>query len=329
MRSAIILAAGKGTRMKSETPKVLHPIIDRPMMGYIVDSLKEAGADRIVAVVGYKAGEVKEAFPELEFAIQEPQLGSGHAAMQADMLEGEDGLTLVINGDGPCIQPETLKKLYEAGEGNSLTLLSSVLEDGAHYGRVVRDADGHVTGIVEAKDCTPEQRQIREINAGMYCFNTKDLFEGLKQLKPDNAQHEYYITDLAKIFAREGKSVDAIVVDDREETAGINDPSELASASAWLQQKICHRHMRNGVQICDPDRTVIGRDVVIGRDGLIEPDVMILGRSVIGDGARILAGSRLENAVVGKRACIDACRVYNVSVPDDTQAGPFAVLKNE
>lgn len=329
MRSAIILAAGKGTRMKSDTPKVLHTIIDRPMMGYIVDSLKKAGAQRILAVVGYKADEVKAAFPELEFAIQEPQLGSGHAAMQATALADEEGSTLVINGDGPCIQPETLKKLYEANEGKSLTLLSSVLEDGAHYGRVVRDKEGHVTGIVEAKDCTSEQKQIREVNAGMYCFNTRDLFEGLKKLTPNNAQHEYYITDLAKIFADEGKLVDAIVIEDRDETAGINDPAELASAASWIQKKICDRHMKNGVQICDPARTVIGPDAVIGRDVVIEPDTAILGHSVIGDGARILSQSRLDNAVVGKRACIDACRVYNVSVPDDEQAGPFAVLKND
>ncbi|WP_297567846.1 bifunctional N-acetylglucosamine-1-phosphate uridyltransferase/glucosamine-1-phosphate acetyltransferase [uncultured Faecalibaculum sp.] len=329
MRSAIILAAGKGTRMKSDSPKVLHPIIDRPMLGYIVDGLKEAGASRIVVVAGYRADEVRKAFPDLEFAIQEPQLGSGHAAMQATALAGETGLTLVINGDGPCIQPDTLKKLYEAAEGKSLTLLSSVLEDGAHYGRIVRDANGGVTAIVEAKDCTPAQREIREVNAGMYCFDTQDLFEGLKKLTPDNAQNEYYITDLVKIFAQEGKSVDAIVIDDPDETAGINDPVELAAAWSWLQQKICERHMKNGVQICDPARTVIGKDVVIGRDVLIEPDVTILGSSIIGDGARILAGTRLENAVIGKRACIDACRGYNVTVPDDAQAGPFAVLKNE
>lgn len=329
MRSAIILAAGKGTRMRSETPKVLHPIIDRPIMGYIVDALKEAGAERIIAVVGYRAEEVKEAYPELEFAIQEPQLGSGHAAMQCTVLEGTEGSTLVINGDGPCIRPETLKKLYEANEGKSLTLLSSVLEDGAHYGRIVRDRTGAVTGIVEAKDCTPEQKEIREINAGMYCFDTRDLFEGLKKLEPNNAQHEYYITDLAKIFAQEGKQVDAIVIEDRDETMGINDPAELADATRWIRDEINRRHMKAGVQICDPQRTVIGKDVVIGTDVIIEPDTELLGSTVIGDHAHILSGSRLVNARIGKRARIDAVRVYNESVPDDAQAGPFTVLGTE
>lgn len=228
MRNAIILAAGKGTRMKSEMNKVMHPIIDRPMLAYIVEALKATGVERIVVVVGYQAESIMDAFPDLEFAVQSPQLGSGHAVMQARQLEGEEGDTLIINGDGPCIQPETLERLFEANQDASLTLLSAVLEDGAHYGRIVRDEDGSVKAIVEAKDASPEEKEIREINAGMYCFKNKDLFEGLKQLTNDNAQHEYYLTDLASILSRQGKKVEAMVIEDRDEVMGINDCVELS-----------------------------------------------------------------------------------------------------
>ncbi len=300
MRNAIILAAGKGTRMKSETNKVMHPIIDRPMLAYIVEALKAIGTNRIVVVVGYQAESIKEAFPDLEFALQEQQLGSGHAVMQAMQLEGEDGETLIINGDGPCIQPETLEKLYEANKDSSLTLLSAILDDGAHYGRIVRDENGTVTGIVEAKDATLEQREIREINAGMYCFKNKDLFEGLKKLTNDNVQHEYYLTDLAHILAGEGKKVNAMIIEDRDEVMGINDCIELNKAYEWMTDHINTRWMKEGVQIVDPKRTVIGKDVKIGHDVIIEPGVSILGASEIGDHAHIMHNSVIIDSKIEK-----------------------------
>ena len=170
MRNAIVMAAGKGTRMKSFQSKVMHPIIDRPMLGYIIDALRAVQVERIVIVVGYQAQTIQEAFPDCEFALQEPQLGTGHAVMQCQQLKDATGDTLVINGDGPCIQPETLEKLFQANQDASLTLLTSILDDGAHYGRIIRDETGQVQAIVEAKDCTPEQLKVKEINAGMYCF---------------------------------------------------------------------------------------------------------------------------------------------------------------
>lgn len=300
MRNAIILAAGKGTRMKSETNKVMHPIIDRPMLAYIVEALKAIGTNRIVVVVGYQAESIKEAFPDLEFALQEQQLGSGHAVMQAMQLEEEDGETLIINGDGPCIQPETLEKLYEANKDSSLTLLSAILDDGAHYGRIVRDENGNVTGIVEAKDAALEQREIREINAGMYCFKNKDLFEGLKKLTNDNVQHEYYLTDLAHILAGEGKKVNAMIIEDRDEVMGINDCIELNKAYEWMTDHINTRWMKEGVQIVDPKRTVIGKDVKIGHDVIIEPGVSILGASEIGDHAHIMHNSVIIDSKIEK-----------------------------
>ena len=160
MRNAIVLAAGKGTRMKSDRSKVMHTIIDRSMLAYIIDALRAVSVERIVVIVGYQAESIKEAFPDVEFALQQPQLGTGHAVMQATQLKDEDGDTLIINGDGPCIQPETLEKLFQTNQDASLTLLTSVLDDGAHYGRIVRDENSHVQAIVEAKDCTEEQKQI-------------------------------------------------------------------------------------------------------------------------------------------------------------------------
>ncbi len=238
MRNAIILAAGKGTRMKSELNKVMHPIIDRPMLAYIIEALKAIHVERIIVVVGYQAESIMEAFPDVEFAIQAEQLGSGHAVMQATMLEGEEGETLIINGDGPCIQPETLEKLYDMNKEASLTLLTSILEDGAHYGRIVRNEEGNVSMIVEAKDCTPSQKEIREINAGMYCFKNKDLFEALKLLNNDNVQHEYYLTDLASILSKQGKKVQGLVIEDRDEVMGINDCLELYEAYQWMKDHI-------------------------------------------------------------------------------------------
>lgn len=298
MRNAIVLAAGKGTRMKSNKSKVMHSIIDRPMLAYIIEALREVHVERIVVVVGYQADSIKEAFPDVEFALQEPQLGSGHAVMQATQLKDEEGDTIVINGDGPCIQPETLEKLFETNKDASLTLLTSVLEDGAHYGRIIRDENGAVTGIVEAKDCSEKQKKICEINAGMYCFKNKDLFDNLNKLTTNNAQHEYYITDLVQILADQGKLVKGYVVEDRDEVMGINDCVELHKAYEWMRNRINLNWMREGVQIVDPLRTVIGKDVKIGKDVIIHPNVELLGSTVVEDNVEILPNSYLKDAHV-------------------------------
>lgn len=304
MRNAIVLAAGKGTRMKSNKSKVMHSIIDRPMLAYIIEALREVHVERIVVVVGYQADSIKKAFPDVEFALQEPQLGSGHAVMQATQLKDEEGDTIVVNGDGPCIQPETLEKLFETNKDASLTLLTSVLEDGAHYGRIIRDDNGAVTGIVEAKDCSEEQKKICEINTGMYCFKNKDLFENLSKLTTNNAQHEYYITDLVQILASQDKLVKGYVVEDRDEVMGINDCVELHKAYEWMRNRINLYWMREGVQIVDPLRTVIGKDVKIGKDVIIHPNVEIIGNSVIEDNVEILPNSYLKDAHVESDQCI-------------------------
>ena len=208
MKSAIILAAGKGTRMHSDNPKVMHMVCQKPMIAHIIDHLKEAGAERIVSVVGYGHEIVEAAMKDrCEFALQEPQLGSGHAAMMAKQLEHESGQTLVVNGDCPCIRPETYQKLYEALNTCDMAVLTVTLPEGGSYGRIVRGDQGCIRAIVEAKDCSPAQLGIREINTGIYAFRTELLFENLKALKNENAQHEYYITDLVQIFADKGLNV--------------------------------------------------------------------------------------------------------------------------
>lgn len=297
-KNAIVLAAGKGTRMKSELSKLLHPIIDRPMLAYTLEAIDQAGVNRVVIIDGYQAEQVEKAFPGREFALQEPQLGTGHAVMQAQSLKDEKGYTLVINGDGPCIQPETLNFLFDQAQGSALTLMSCIFDEGAHYGRILRDENGEFLAIREAKDCTEEEKKVNEINAGVYCFNNEDLFKSLQELTSSNAQNEYYLTDLVEILKGKGKKVKAIPIEDPDELQGINDPIELYAAYSWVKDRINQNWMKKGVQIVDPARAVIGKDVVIGHDVIIHPNTELLGSTVVGDYAEILPGSYLKNADV-------------------------------
>ncbi|MBQ0065703.1 MAG: NTP transferase domain-containing protein [Firmicutes bacterium] len=329
MRNAIVLAAGKGTRMKSEKSKCMHSIIDRPMLAYITDALKAVGVQRIVLIVGYQKEAIQEYFSDLEFAIQEPQLGTGHAVMQAAQLKDEDGDTVIINGDGPCIQSETIEKLFEMNKDASCTLLTSVLEDGKHYGRIVRNEEGNVTGIVEAKDCTPEQLKICEINAGMYCFKNRDLFDNLDKLETNNAQKEYYLTDMVKILSSQGKKVNGLVIEDRDEVMGINDCVELNVAYTWMRDRINLNHTKNGVQIVDPNRTVIGKDVVIGHDVIIYPNTEILGNTVIGNHVEILGGTYIKDSTIQEGAVVDFSKVVNSTVEANSTIGPMSYVLND
>lgn len=299
MNYAVIMAAGKGTRMKSETPKVLHEVLGIPMVEMIVSTCKDAGADKVISIVGYGKDEVKKALgDQCEFAIQEPQLGTGHAVMCCSQLEGLKGKTLVVNGDCPCIQSETLQKLYEEVEDCDMCVLTVKLDDAKSYGRVVRNKDGYVERIVEFKDCNEEEKRIKEINTGIYCFNNEKLFEGLKKVTNDNAQKEYYITDLVEIFNKEHLKVKAVVTENKEEVQGVNDPYELSKANAYLRDKINKKHMLNGVTMVDPNTVYLGKDVTFGSDVVIHPNVSIYGKSHIGNNVTIYPNQYMENVTV-------------------------------
>ena len=329
MKSAIVLAAGKGTRMKSSLSKVMHPVCNKPMIGHIVTALEAAGVERIVVVVGHGADSVKEYLKDrVEYALQEPQLGTGHAVMMADMLKDETGDTIVLCGDGPCIQKETILKVFEANVDHSATVVTSILEDGARYGRIVRNEKGLVEKIVEAKDASAEQLEIKEINTGIFCFKNQLMFEGLKEIKNENAQNEYYLTDLLEIFNGHGYSVNAMVLADKDEAMGVNDRVDLSKANAWMKRHINHKHMLNGVTLIDPNNTYIDADVEIGEDTTIYPNVTLQGTTKIGKNVTILPGSFLVNAIIEDDVVIDSSRITDSKVGTRTSIGPMSHLRN-
>lgn len=299
MKNAIIMAGGKGTRMKSVTPKVLHKVLEEPLVGCVIDSLKEAGAERIVTIVGYRHEEVEKAMAgRCEFALQEPQLGTGHAVMQAHQLENEEGITVVASGDCPCVRSETYKKMYDLLGDADMAVLTAVPEDNGAYGRVIRRKDGTVEKIVEFKDCNEEEKKVREINTGIYAFKTQSLFRGLKEVRNDNAQHEYYLTDLVEILQNMGRKVIAIQCDDWREVEGINDNVALAETGAYLQSRINTHWMQEGVTIIDPRTTYIGKDVRIGKEVILHPNTYLYGHTVIEDDVEIFPGSYLVDETI-------------------------------
>lgn len=299
MRYAIIMAAGKGTRMHSTLPKVMHKVCDKPMIEHLVDTLSHADVQRVVSIVGY-GHEVIEDYMKgkCEFALQMPQLGTGHAVMQAKQLEGLKGKTLVVNGDCPCIKKETFEEMFDALDDAKMVVLCAKLDDPKAYGRVVTDENGMIEKIVEFKDCNEEQKKIKYINTGIYAFDNEVLFENLKELKNDNNQQEYYITDLVEIIRNKHHRVKAIVASDNDEVQGINDKVELAKANEYLQKEINTKWMKQGVNIVDPKCTYISSDVTIGSDVVIYPNVMISGHSKIGNNVVIKANSIIENSVI-------------------------------
>ena len=301
MKNAIIMAGGKGTRMKSELPKVLHKVLNEPMVGLEIRALKAAGAERIVTIVGYRHEEVEKVLAgQCECAVQEPQLGTGHAVMQAKQLENEKGITIVANGDCPLISTETYQKMYECLGDADMAVLTAIPDDRRAYGRVIRKADGTVEKIVEFKDATEQEKAVKEINTGIYAFKNEALFAGLKLLKNDNAQHEYYLPGLVEIFLAQGKKVIAIPTENWRECEGVDDNVALAEAAQYLKQKINHAWMVEGVTIIDPESTYIGPDVTFGHDIIIHPNTYLYGKTVVEDGAEVLPGFYCEDTVIHK-----------------------------
>ena len=285
--AAIILAAGKGTRMKSKLPKVLHKLSGRPMLEHVIDAADEAGADDKIVIVGFGSEKVTDFVGgRARVAIQKEQLGTGHAVLQAeDLLAGQSGTALILCGDTPLLEGAELKKFYETHlqSGAGVSVLTADAPDPFGYGRILRDTAGRVTGIVEEKDATPEQRQIHEINTGIYCVEMPLLFDLLKHLSNQNAQHEYYLTDILSECLSRGRAVAGIKTKDFDMVMGVNSRRHLAAAQHIMNERILGRLMDEGVTIVDPASTFIEKGVRIGRDTIIQPFTMLEGDTVIGD----------------------------------------------
>ena len=329
MKSAIVLAAGKGTRMKSSKNKVMHEVLGKPMIGHVVDRLSSIDVDEVVMVVGHQASSIQDYLKDrVIYAMQEPQQGTGHAVMQATALEGKSGDTLILYGDCPLISVETMKTMFEHNQGKALTVLTAVLEDPAQYGRIVRDEQGNILKIVEYKDANDEERKIKEINTGIYCVSNELLFKHLADLTNDNVQKEYYLTDLVEIFAKHRYDVQGLVVEDINEVMGVNDRFDLLKASNWLQNKINTRLMQEGVTFIDPKATYVDEDVVIGEDTILYPNVYITSGSVLGKRNEILPNTMIHNSQIGDDNVIDSSRIMDSRIDNDVTVGPFAHLRN-
>lgn len=306
---AIVLAAGKGTRMKSDKPKVVHEVLYKPMINHVVDELKKLGVDETIVIVGHKADEVKALLnDDVKTVYQKEQLGTGHAVLMAkDVLGDKEGMTLVLNGDAPLIRVETLKGMIEAHQQahNMATVMSADCDPSTHYGRIVKE-NGQVKGIVEFKDLQPDQMDITEMNTGEYCFDNQALFEALSKVSNENAQNEYYLTDVIGIMNDEGKKVDAYKIEDFNEVGGVNDRVALEESTKMLQKRINKQWLTAGVSIIDASTTYIGRDVVIGADCVIEPGCIIRGHSTIGKNCHIGPYCVLDDVTLEDNTVVEA-----------------------
>ncbi|PLT32646.1 bifunctional UDP-N-acetylglucosamine diphosphorylase/glucosamine-1-phosphate N-acetyltransferase GlmU [Bacillus sp. V5-8f] len=330
-RYAIILAAGQGTRMKSKLYKVLHPVCGKPMVQHVVDQVGELNIEQIVTIIGHGAELVKEQLGDAcQYALQEQQLGTAHAVMQAgSQLSGKDGTTLVICGDTPLIKAETMSALIKQHEElkAKATVLTATTDNPTGYGRVIRNKEGHVEKIIEHKDATEEEREIKEINTGTYCFDNKALFEVLKNVSNENAQGEYYLPDVIEILKKQGETVTAYMTGDFEETLGVNDRVALAQAERILKRRINEYHMRNGVSIIDPDNTYIETDVMIGQDTVIYPGTMIMGSSRIGEDCMIGPHSEIKDCEIGNNTVIRQSVAHDSQIGSNVNIGPFAHIR--
>lgn len=330
-RYAIILAAGKGTRMKSKLYKVLHPVCGKPMVEHIMNRVTETAPNEIITIVGHGAELVKKQLGDRsEYALQAEQLGTGHAVLQAEpFLKGKKGTTLVISGDTPLLTSETLNNLFEYHQGKnaSATILTAKADDPTGYGRIVRDHVGIVEKIVEQKDATLEEARIQEINTGTYCFDNELLFDALSQLDTDNAQGEYYLTDIIEILKKAGKNVAAYLTEDFDESLGVNDRVALSKANELMRARINHQHMLNGVSFIDPKATYIDDGVVIGAETVIEPGVYLKGKTVIGENCLITANSQITDSIIEDDVTVKTSVVEESLLRKGSDVGPYAHLR--
>lgn len=328
---AVVLAAGQGKRMKSKLYKVLHPVCGKPMVGHVLEAVKGASCSRTVVVVGHGAEAVKGYLgDEAEYALQEQQLGTGHAVRQAEPLLGdEEGTTIVICGDTPLVTAKTLRAMLELHQasGAAATVLTAALEDPTGYGRVIRGEAGGVERIVEQKDCSPEEAAVKEINTGTYLFDNRKLFAALGKVNSNNAQGEFYLTDVIGIFRKGGEVVEGLCLSDNAEAVGVNDRIALSEAERLMRQRIVRGHQAGGVTVIDPAATYIEADVQIGSDTVIYPGTVLRGKTVIGEDCVIGPQADIEDAVIGSGVTVRYSVINDSVVGDESAIGPYANLR--
>lgn len=328
---AIILAAGKGTRMKSDLPKVLHQVAGLTMLEHVKRAVDTMNPAKTVTVVGHKAELVQKVLEgQSEFVLQSEQLGTGHAVMMAESSLAElEGQTLVIAGDTPLIRGESLKNLlhYHKSHKNVATILTAEADDPFGYGRIIRNQNAEVIKIVEQKDASDYEQQVKEINTGTYVFDNKRLFEALKEINTNNAQGEYYLTDVISIFKEADEKVGAYKLADFDESLGVNDRVALAKAEKVMRRRINHAHMVNGVTLTNPASTYIDSDVIIAPDVVIEANVTLKGQTKIETGAVLTNGTYIVDSVIGENTVITHSMIEASRIEKNVTVGPYAHLR--
>ncbi len=335
MEMAIILAAGEGSRMRSKKSKVLHKLCGKTILSYVVDESKAANLEKNIVVVGHSGEEVREHFKDEPIIFKSQPIGedfpygTGYAVMQA-LDEIEDNSTVVIlYGDTPLIQSTTIESLISYHKKNKFkgTVLTAKLSDLEGYGRIVRDEGGHISKIVEDRDASPSEKLIDEVNSGIYCFDGRLLKDALSKITADNAQNEYYITDVIEILKRDGHKVGAYLIEDSVEINGINSRVQMAFCEEVLRSRINEYHMENGVTLIHPSNTYIEAGVKIGRDTIIHPGVSLEGETEIGEDCIIRSGTRIESSKIMNSVNIDSSLIEKSFVDDGTKIGPNAHLR--
>jgi bifunctional UDP-N-acetylglucosamine pyrophosphorylase/glucosamine-1-phosphate N-acetyltransferase len=331
---SIILAAGKGTRMKSDLVKVLHPLLGVPMLSYPVElSLKDIKVEKTILVVGHQADKIKEKFkdPRIHFVLQEEQLGTGHAVLQAlPFLQSFNGTVLILCGDVPLVKMETLRSFIDTFWRNesNLSVLTAVVENPSGYGRIIRGPTGWLERIVEEKDGSDDEKLIREINTGIFCIKAPFLIDGLKEIGQENAQGEYYLTDLVEIGRKRGVRCSAHMVADPTEVMGINTRADLAVANEVLRQEKVMDLMLSGVTIIDPKTAYADKTVEIGKDTIVHPNCVLQGKTKIGERCVIESNARIVDSLIGNEVLVRSNSVITESKIDDgASIGPFAHLR--
>jgi len=329
--SVVVLAAGEGKRMKSKTPKVLHKLAGVPIIEHIIDTMDDMKCDKKVLVVGFKADEIKSALThrEVTFALQEDQLGTGHAVMMAEDQLPDSGHVLILLGDVPLIKPSTLKEFIEFHMVNkcSGTVLTTDMVDPTGYGRVVTQSNGEVIKIVEHRDASMEEKKICEINTGIMCFETNDLKQALKKISNTNDQAEYYLTDAFEILVKESRKACAFKTVDCTEVMGINSRVQLEEAEQILKKRILNRHMEEGVTIIDTQNTYVEKYVEIGMDTTLYPGTYLRGKTIIGEDCNIGPNAHLQDTIVNNGITIKDSTLLESIVDDNTVIGPYAYLR--